>query len=201
MNTPKHALIPLLLACGLSLNTARANEANTPLNPEQIGALSTCAISIASAKQNLLARGYRIVKESSAVLVTDYKVSERDSERRLLGSISLERARQYTLNAQDATHLRWTARYQETKKDIEDRVGRRSAPQEVAVDLARQPMATLEDMRSEICPADSTDRTGRDRTANPSTPNGRASIEALGDYLLARCKQGDDTACQLLKGR
>lgn len=179
----------LILAAAVSAHAAPAAAANEPLPAAQAAELLGCAIPLAAARENLEARGYKIEPGASAVgFATQYLLSEKDSERRLLGSLAVERLRRYRVDAADGG-IRFAPQHRETVfasgvlGHRDDRVREYDvAPTEAMLD-------TLRDMRREVCAGGA---------AAPIEARPNPEIE---QYILDRCKSGDDRACKLLRLR
>jgi hypothetical protein len=162
--------------------------------PTDLAARLNCPIPLATAKDNLLSLGYKIESSSPESFTTYYKVSDRDSVKKLLGSYSLQRERQYLVSANGDGAIRFVPRHRETRFASEGPSfkGKSDEVSSFPVPLSEAMADTLQDMQAEVCmPAE--------RKA------AKAHIEQksqnLDQYLRDRCKSGDDAACQLLSAK
>lgn len=183
-----------LLAFGFGLTTSAWSfvalpEQNAALNGEAVGVLLTCPVSLRVARENLATIGYVLREKDSEHFSTEFKTSERDSERRLLGSFAIERARQYEVSAQGDSAIRFTPRYRETVFASGAPGNRRDTTREYAVPLSGEMSATLKDMQNEVC-----------QSADQKPPSAAESKRhsEIDRYLQDRCKLGDAVACNLL---
>jgi predicted TIM-barrel enzyme len=122
---------------------------------------------------------------ADGAFVTAYKMSEKDSERRLLGSLSVERARQYSVTVATGG-IRFVPRHRETVFATGVLGRRNDEVREYNVPLTEATLDTLKDMRHEVCAG-----TAPEAKSNPETEQ----------YIIDRCKAGDDRACKLLRLR
>ena len=183
-----------LLALGFGLTISAWTfgappEQNAALNPEAVSAFLTCSVPLRVARENLAAIGYVLRDKDSNRFSTEFKTSERDSERRLLGSFAIERARQYEVSAQGDSAIRFTPRYRETVFASGAPGSRRDTTREYAVPLSGEISATLKDMQNEVC-----------QSADQKPPSAAESKRHsdIDRYLQDRCKLGDAVACNLL---
>lgn len=161
-----------------------------PLPAEQAAALLGCGIPLAVAHDNLVARGYVIEQSGDGRFSTRFRMSERDSTRRLFGSLAVERARQYEVAAVDAG-IRFVPRYRETVYATGALGNNRDQTREYAVALDVAQADTLKDMQNEVCGPLAVKPAGGD--AAPDSDVQR--------YLQDSCKAGDARACKLLPAR
>lgn len=154
-------------------------------------ALLRCAIPLATARDNLKARGYQIDSESAGGFSTQFKTSERDSTRRLLGSFDTERARQYQVVAGDQSGIRFTPRYRETEYASGALANKRDVTREFAVPLTVAMAETLKDMQREVC----------GQLGQGLAPGQERLNLDLDQYLRDRCASGDERACQHLRAK
>lgn len=188
MTKSRHALIASL--CSL----ACASTFGAPSAPADLSALLNCPISLAAAQDNLVSLGYKLETSGPESFTTYFKVSDRDSEKKLLGSYSLQRERQYQVIANGASAIRFVPRHRETRFASEGPAfkGKTDAVSTFAIPLSDAMSETLKDMQAEVC-----------------MPNERKAAKAhieqksqnLDQYLRDRCKSGDDAACQLLSAK
>jgi hypothetical protein len=189
MRTSHRFLLTVL--AGTAFSVLADEIAPVPPKAEQANALLECRLPLAAARDNLEAKGYAIAKgETATEFSTQYKASDKDSERRLFGSVSIERARLYRVTATEGG-LRFAPRHRETifatgvLNDRKDRI------REYDIPLTEAMLDTLKDMRREVCAA---------------APGQTPAVEAkpspeIEQYILERCKSGDDKACKLLRLR
>ena len=188
----KLSLLILAALTGLT-GIARADASNAA-DPANLAALLTCPVSLAAARDNLTSLGYKLESSGADSFTTYFKVNDRDSEKKLLGSYSLQRERQYQVTATGNNSIRFTPRHRETRFTSEGPAfrGKRDEVNTIAVPLTQVMTDTLKDMQAEIC--------------NPAERKAaKAHIEQkslnLDQYLRDRCKAGDDAACQLLSAK
>jgi hypothetical protein len=177
---------------GLAAAFVHAAPTNgTQLAAEQANALLNCPISLAAARENLGSLGYAVSTSDGESFTTRYKLSDRDSEKKLLGSYSLQRERQYIVSASGAAAIRFVPRYRETdfRSEGPQFRGNRDQVKEYALPLTASMADTLKDMQAEICSP------GERKAAKE---HGEKKSMQLDQYLRDRCKAGDDSACQLL---
>jgi hypothetical protein len=189
MRTPHRFLLTIL--AGAAFSATAEEPAPAALKPEQASALLECRLPLAAARENLEVKGYAIAKgDTEREFTTQYKPNDKDSERRLFGSVAIERARLYRVTATDGG-LRFSPRHRETVfatgvlNDRKDRV------REYDIPLTEAMLDTLKDMRREVC-----------AMAPGQTPavETKPSPE-IEQYILERCKSGDENACKLLRLR
>ena len=172
-----------------------------PLAESQASEVLTCAVSLATAQANLAARGYEVVSAAGDAggdaFATQFKVSERDSTRRLLGSVAIERARRYDVKASGNSMVRFAPRYKETEFATGVLGHRADTVKEYAVPLTTATLETLKDMRREVCDAVTP---AVAPGSNINSAAGPANLDLL-QYLLDRCRAADERACLLLKAR
>ena len=114
-------------------------------------ALLECPVPLAVAKENLETLGYTIQPGAAASeFVTQYKISEADSERRLLGSLAVERARQYRVTAASAG-IQFAPRHRETVFAAGVLGRRNDETREYELPVTEPMRKTLADMRREVC--------------------------------------------------
>lgn len=164
-------------------------ESGKALTEDQIRSFVVCPISVNLARENLLSRGYELTYEAPEKLVTAYRRSERDTERFMLGSLSVERDRQYHVWPDGATNIRFSVTYRETRHPHSQERNAQKTTREYTPELTEAFVPTLRDMRQEVC--DSTQRSDANASAD----------RRLWDYVLKRCKAGDDEACAALRPR
>lgn len=166
-------------------------EPAVALAAEAADALLGCAIPLATARENLRARGYRIAGESAGGFTTEYKISESDSTRRLLGSLATEKARQYQVVPGAQSGIRFTPRYREIEYASGALGNNRDQMREFPVPLTVAMAETLKDMQREVCsPLGQGLAPGQERL----------NID-LDQYLRERCAAKDERACQHLKAK
>lgn len=187
--TKKFAAI-VVLSVALSAPAASANEPVTPGAEEARGLLG-CSVSLDVARDNLLARGYAIEVGDASSVSTAYRMSERDSTRRLLGGLAVERARGYRVSASGADSVQFVPRYRETVFATGVLGNRNDTVREFDVPLTTAMLETLKDMRREVC----------EPVARPSVAEGVVVNNDIDQYLRDRCKADDDRACRLLRAR
>lgn len=169
-----------------------AADAGTPLGAGEAAGLLGCPVPLATARDYLRARGYVIEGDGAEGFATRYKMSERDSERRLLGSLAVERARRYEVSAAGADAVRFVPRYRETVFATGVLGNRNDTVREFDVPLTTAMREALKDMQREVCsPLAAAPVPGE------ATP---ASID-LHQYLQEQCRAGDERACGLLRAR
>jgi hypothetical protein len=176
---------PALVAVGLaSASCLAAEPATALLRAEQVAELLECSIPLAVARDALETNGYKIESgsDSATGFKTAFRTSDKDSEKRLLGSYSVERLRQYLVTA-TPTGITYASGV------LQDRTDR---TREYDLPLVEASVRTLRDMRREVCAGAS----GQPAAVVEAKPN--PEIEA---YILERCKTGDDKACKLLRLR
>ena len=185
-----HFLAITCLLAAMSAAFAGTPDNASPLSTEKVDALLTCPISLAAAKENLASLGYSIASNEAGSFSTHYKTSDRDSEKKLLGSYSIQRERQYQVRSTGNSAVSFSARYRETEFASESRGNSgRDKAREYAAPLTTTMADTLKDMQAEICnPAER--KAAKEHTEKKSLQ--------LDQYLRDRCKAGDDTACRLL---
>lgn len=184
MRTLEKLLLTIL--SGISLTASAADAPAVPLDAARSAALLECAIPLTAARDNLEAHGYAIAPGATAEgFATAYKMSDKDSERRLLGSLSVERARQYRVAAA-AGGIRFAPRHRETVLATGVLGRRNDEVREYDLPLTEAMLDTLKDMRREVCAG-----TAPEAKSNPETEL----------YIIDRCKAGDDRACKLLRLR
>lgn len=166
-------------------------EPAVALAADAADALLGCAIPLATARENLLARGYRIDGDSAGGFSTQFKTSERDSTRRLLGSLDTERARQYQVVAGAQSGIRFTPRYRETEYASGALGKNRDQTREFAVPLTVAMAETLKDMQREVCSP----------LGQGFAPGEEKLNLDLNQYLRDRCAAGDQRACQHLRAK
>ena len=154
-----------------------------------------CAISLEAAMNNLRARGYDIRDHSPERFTTEFKVSLRDSERRLLGSLSLERARQYQVEKVSESSIRFIPIYRETEFLSEGPGNRRDRHQETSPPITSLSESTRSDMKNEVC------QTEIVQPGKITSSKSGERQEKIEDYLRDRCRQSDPKACQLLESQ
>ena len=167
---------------------AAADTLASSASPDAGGlkAMLECAVPLAAAKENLEALGYTILPSAAAgEFVTQYKTSEADSERRLLGSLAVERARQYRVTAA-GDGIRFAPRHRETVFAAGVLGRRNDETREYELPVIETMRKTLADMRREVC-ANAAPEKRRDQ-----------NVER---YIVDRCRAGDERACALLKLR
>lgn len=184
-------VLSVALSVALSAQGAPANDP-APLSAEQASGLLGCPIPLAVARDNLLARGYAIEAAGTDGFATRYKMSERDSERRLLGSLAVERARRYQVSAAGPDAVRFVPTYRETMFASGVLGNRGDTVREFDVPLTAEMRDALKDMQREVCaPIAAAPVPGE------ATP---ASID-MHQYLQDQCRSGDERACRLLQLR
>lgn len=185
----------VITVLGLASAIAHAAPANGATLPtEQASALLNCPISLAAARENLASLGYAVITSDTDSFTTRYKISDRDSEKKLLGSYSLQRERQYIVSANGTAAIRFVPRYRETdfRSEGPGFRGNRDQVKEYALPLTTAMAETLKDMQAEICSP------GERKAAKEHSE--KKSMQ-LDQYLRERCKAGDDSACQLLSAK
>jgi len=183
------ALVGALVAVG-HVAGAPASEP-TPLGAEDAAALLSCRVSLATARDQLTTRGYAVDGAGTTAFSTQYKMSERDSSRRLLGGLAVERARRYQVSAVGSDALRFVPRYRETVFATGVLGNRNDTVREYDVPLTTAMVETLKDMRREVC-----DPIGQ----QPSAGDSLLKLDVQ-QYLQDRCKEADARACRLLQVR
>ena len=179
------------LCAGLltAATAAAANDAQ-PLGAGQAAELLGCRVPLATARDNLKNRGYVVEATGAEVFATQYKMNEKDSERRLLGSLAVERARRYEVNAAGAEAVRFVPRLRETTFASGALGKRNDTVREYEVPLTTAMAETLKDMRREVC----------EPLGQPSWSGGGTAVNLdLQQYLQDRCKAADERACRLLQ--
>lgn len=189
-----HRKILLAISCVVA---AAGPASGAPAEPavalatDAAEALLGCAIPLATARENLKARGYLIDGETAGGFSTQFKTSEHDSTRRLLGSFATERARQYQVVAGDQSGIRFTPRYRETEYASGALGNQRDVTREFAVPLTAAMAETLKDMQREVCsPLGQGFAPGQERL----------NLD-LDQYLRERCEAKDERACQHLRAK
>jgi hypothetical protein len=193
MFTIPRRTLPALIAASLTAAPCLAAEtAAVPLRAEQVAELLECGIPLSAARDTLETKGYRIESgsDSATGFKTGFRTSDKDSEKRLLGSFSVERLRQYVV-ATTPSGIRFQPRHREITYASGLFQDRQDRTREYDIPLVETSLATLRDMRREVC------------AGAPSLP---AAVEAkpspeIEQYILDRCKSGDDQACKLLRLR
>ena len=190
--THRRALSAFAFACLATAPCLAAEPAAVPLRAEQVAELLECAIPLSAARDALETKGYKFESASDTAtgFRTTFRTSDKDSEKRLLGSFSVERMRQYVVTA-TASGIRFQPRHREiayASGVLQDRTDRM---REYDIPLVEASLATLRDMRREICAGTPGQPSAAEQKPNPE-------IEA---YILERCKTGDDKACKLLRLR
>lgn len=182
-----------LFAAGAALAGAALGapaDSPAPLPAEQAAAQLGCSIPLAVARDNLVARGYVIEQSGDGGFSTRFRTSERDSTRRLFGSLAVERARQYEVSAVDAG-IRFVPRYRDTTYATGALGNNRDLTREYAVPLDVAQADTLKDMQNEVCGP---------LAVKPAS--GEAAPDSdVQRYLQDSCKAGDARACKLLPAR
>lgn len=164
---------------------AAADTSATP-GAGELEALLECPVPLAAARENLEALGYTVQPGAAAdEFVTQFKFSEPDSERRLLGSLAVERARQYRVTVSGAG-IRFAPRHRETVFAAGVLGRRNDETREYELPVTEATRKTLVEMRREVC-ANAVPERRRDQ-----------DVER---YIVDRCKAGDEQACSLLKLR
>jgi hypothetical protein len=179
--------IPALTLLGIFVASFHvAADTSAAPGAGELEALLECQVPFAAARENLEALGYTIQSGAAAgEFVTQYKTSELDSERRLLGSLAVERARQYRVMV-SGTGIRFAPRHRETVFAAGVLGRRNDETREYELPLTEATRKTLADMRREVC-ANAAPEKRRDQ-----------DVER---YIVDRCKAGDEQACSLLKLR
>jgi hypothetical protein len=175
----------------LLASLAAASGATAAPDGAAAAALFDCPVPLAGARENLEARGYVVAPGATAdAFTTAYRMSEKDSERRLLGSLAVERARQYRVTAV-AGGIRFQARHRETVFATGVLGRRNDEVREYDLTPGEATQETLKDMRREVC------------TAAPGQAPAEAARPdpAIEQYVIERCKDGDERACKLLRLR
>lgn len=190
----KHRKIIFALSCFIAVAAPTWGAATEPAAAppaEAAEKLLSCAIPLATARDNLIGRGYVIENETAGGFSTQYKMNERDSVRRLLGSLATERARQYQVVAGAPSGIRFTARYREIEYASGALGNNRDVTREYAVPLSAAMAETLKDMQREVCsPLGQGLAPGQEKL----------SID-LDQYLRERCAAKDERACQHLRAK
>lgn len=183
----RSALYAGLLTAGVA-TAAAANDA-LPLGAGQAAELLGCRVPLATARDNLKNRGYVVEATGAEAFATQYKMSERDSVRRLLGTLAVERARRYEVSAAGAEAVRFVPRVRETTFASGVLGNRNDTVREYDLPLTTAMAETLKDMQREVC----------DAVGQPSWSGGTAVNLDLQQYLQDRCKAADERACHLLQ--
>lgn len=171
------SLLPQLAVLGLVFCGSLSRAA------DPTAASFDCPSSVDDARKNLSARGYKTDGGGDAGgFATAFRVSDRDSERRLLGSLAIERARAYRVEPTDKG-IRIVARQREIVLAPEVLGRQRNEVRERVVLDDASTRDLLNDMRAEVCEA-------------LPTPSGSRDNEIL-LYLDDRCRAGDERACRL----
>lgn len=190
-----HRMISVVLLAGaVAAGAASGAPADDPgpLGAEQTRELLGCGVTLAAARDNLTARGYVVDAAAATTFSTRYKMSERDSTRRLLGTLAVERARGYEVTAAANDTIRFVPRYRETEFAAGVLGKRNDTVKQYDVPLTTAMLETLKDMRREVC----------DPLGRPSAAAGAAPVNLdLQQYLQERCQAADDRACRLLQAR
>jgi hypothetical protein len=188
----RRTLAAFAVACLATASSQAAEPTTTPLRAEQIADLLECAIPLAAVRDALETKGYVIDSDGDTAkgFRTKFRTSDKDSEKRLLGSFSVERMRQYVVTA-TASGTRFLPRHREIRYAsgvLQDRTDR---TREYDIPLVEASLATLRDMRREVCAAG---------PGQAPVVESKPSPE-IEQYILDRCKSGDDQACKLLRLR
>lgn len=173
----------------LTATTAAAANDAQPLGAGQAAELLGCRVALATARDNLKNRGYVVEAAGAEGFATQYKMNERDSVRRLLGTLAVERARRYEVSASGAEAVRFVPRVRETTFASGVLGNRNDAVREYEVPLTTAMADTLKDMQREVC----------EPLGQPSWTGGTAVNLDLQQYLQDRCKAADERACRLLQ--
>ena len=179
-----------LALAGLLLSACTPPAMVRPLTPEQLGPFVTCPVPLSVAQGHLQTRGYEFSAEGDKEFTTAFKASERDTERFMLGSLAVQRERQYLVRAEGAGGIRFSVRYRETRfPHSEDRNGTVST-REYAPLATEDFVPTLKDMRSEVC----------------DSPQGKPGSDPAGDrrlwdFVMKLCRAGNEEACEALRPR
>lgn len=192
-----HQLNRLVLALALAHVGAAfgaAPDEAAPLGAAQASALLGCPGSLDAVRDNLTGRGYAVEATADGGLSTQYKMNERDSTRRLLGSLAVERARRYVVTPAGSDGVRFVPRVRETEFATGVLGKRNDTIREFDVPLTVGMLETLRDMQREVCAP-----LGQPpRAAGPGVPAPEDDIQV---YLRDRCQAADQRACQLMKVR
>lgn len=189
------ALPVALLAAGTAgAAIGAASEDAAPLGAAQVSELLACQVSLAAVRDNLTGRGYAIESSSDAGLSTQYKMNERDSTRRLLGGLAVERARRYVVTSVGSDAVRFVPRYRETVFATGVLGNRNDKVTEFDVPLTVGNFETLRDMQREVCAP-------LGQPPRAAGPNAAPPDDDLQVYLRDRCQLADERACRLMKVR
>lgn len=186
------ALLLALAWAGAAFGAAPGDPA--PLDAAQASALLRCEVPLAAVRDNLTGRGYAVEATRDGGLSTPFKMSERDSTRRLLGGLAVERARRYVVKPDGSDAVRFVPRYRETVFATGVLGNRTDKVSEYDVPLSVGMLETLRDMQREVCAP-----LGQPpRAAGPDAPAPEDDIQI---YLRDRCQAADERACRLMKVR
>ena len=185
-------LSPVFAAAVFVTPCFAAEPSAAQLRADLVAELLECRAPLSAAREALEAKGYAFEPsgDSAKGFTTQFRTSDKDSEKRLLGSYSVERARQYVVTA-TGTGVRFLPRHRETTYASGVLGDRNDRLREYDIPLTEAMLGTLRDMRREVC-------AGAPGQLAPMEAKPNPEIEA---YILERCKSGDDKACGLLRLR
>ncbi len=175
-------LLGALLVSGCASQTAL-------INPTELNRLTRCDAPLAQVRQHLVAAGYEIAEETERGFHTQFKPVPEENETFMLGTLSDSYQRRYEVEALSETASRYRVIYRHTRHPHSTDEAEEPTTREGPRTWHPDQQALLEQIQQQVCyGVATTEKEGREA---PST--------ATMDYLLERCRGGDQLACDLLR--